>query len=95
MRGWVICDSTFSIPTSKPTLSTAQRHGAVMYAIYSNSNTGTTMLTRELLNVTTYIFTPKNVTCLACLDICKRNILRIVAKFSQNSRKKHGLRQED
>jgi len=35
-RGWAICDSTFSIslPTFKPTLPAAQRHSAVMQAIY-------------------------------------------------------------
>jgi len=35
-RGWVLCDSAFSIPNFIPTLSTAQRHSAVTQAAYSS-----------------------------------------------------------
>jgi len=34
MHDWVICDSTFSVLTFKRTLPTAQRHSAIMQAIY-------------------------------------------------------------
>jgi len=33
-RGWVICNSTFSMLTFKPTLPAAQRHSALMQVIY-------------------------------------------------------------
>jgi len=36
-RGWVIRNLTFSIPTLKPTLPTAQRHSAVMQAVSQRS----------------------------------------------------------
>jgi len=37
-RGWVTCNSTFSIATFNPTLPTAQRLGAIMPAIYKCYN---------------------------------------------------------
>jgi len=36
-RGWVICYSTFSIPTFKPTLPVAERYSAITQAIYSHT----------------------------------------------------------